>query len=135
MEEKFYAAGFSFINPILTDIFSRYADNSVMAGIVSEDGRTELYFRTEFTAAVPSDAEQVLSLLFRLLEADVSQPLYAVYSAHREDILRDTVLRLSQTLNGFVDVKISLYSSENSTRTDFTLKRERNVTTETQSQQ
>jgi len=125
---RYSAAEFSFIDPVLTDIFGRYADNSVMAGIVGVDGFTRLSFRTEMTAEPPADAEQVLSLLFRFLEADREQPISAVYSQNRADILSEVMARLSEAVNSLVNAKVSLISLEANTRTEVTLNRTRSVT-------
>ena len=53
-EVKNYAE-IRFTNPIFIDIFSKFADNSVMAGIVSENGEIELRFdNTDVPIGKPS---------------------------------------------------------------------------------
>ncbi len=56
-------AEISFTNPIFIDIFSRYADNSVMAELVSESGEIVLKFRMNSPADPPTCCEHVLSLI------------------------------------------------------------------------
>lgn len=127
MKVKYSAAEFSFIAPVLTDIFSRYADNSVMAGIVGVDGVTRLSFRTDIEAEPPADAEQVLSLLFRFLAKDAVQPLARVYAQNRADILSDVIAGLSEAVNSLVNAKVSLVSEDGKTCTEVTLNRTRSV--------
>ena len=66
-EVKNYAE-IRFTNPIFIDIFSKFADNSVMAGIVSENGEIELRFdNTDGPIGKPSCCEHILSILYALM--------------------------------------------------------------------
>ena len=130
MKVDYSAAEFSFVAPVLTDIFSRYADNSVMADIVGTDGVMRLSFRADIEAEPPADAEQVLSLLFRFLGNDSAQPLSAVYARHREAILSDVIERLSEAVNSLINARISLISEKRGTRTEVTLDRKRSIAEE-----
>ena len=103
-----------------------------MADVVGTDGVMRLSFRTDIEAEPPSDAEQVLSLLFRLLGKDSAQPLSAVYARHREDILRDVIERLSEAVNSLVNAEISLISANGDTRTEVTLNRTRTIKEESE---
>ena len=121
-------AEISFSNPVLIDIFSHYADNSTMAGIVGEDGVIRLKFRIDEEFQAPKGYEQVLSLLYALLESNPGLPMGRIYNENQRDILRETVYRLYMVLDGFNSVKLSVTSAGG--RTETTLTHSRKVTTE-----
>ena len=79
MGDAFTAAELSFTAPALTDIFTRYAGNSVMAGIVGIDGVMHMSFRGEINAVPPRNCEEFLSLLFCLIQAVVFTMLLSIY--------------------------------------------------------
>lgn len=101
MSEKYDRAELSFTNPIITDILGRYADNSVMAGIIGSDGVMRMKFRLESDLGPVNTCEQVLSLLFALLESNPDSPIGKVYMQNRCEIMRETLLRLNTVLDGF----------------------------------
>ena len=109
-----------FINPILIDIFSHYADNSAMAGFVGEDGAISLRFRTEEEFEAPKGCEQVLSLLYALLESNPGLPMGRIYCEHQCEILRETVYRLFMVIDGFSSVKLTVTDSSGVTETTLT---------------
>ena len=125
-------AEIKFTNAVLIDIFSHYADNSAMAGIVSPDGAFRMKFRVTPPVDPPKDTEQLLSLIFALLESNAESPLGRVYMSHQRDILRETIYRLSHVIDSFSDVKMSVHTSvpvsegsdkEISSHSEFTLTR------------
>lgn len=109
-----------FINPILIDIFSHYADNSTMAGFVGEDGTISLKFRTEEEFEAPKGCEQVLSLLYALLESNPGLPMGRIYCEHQCEILRETVYRLFMVIDGFSSVKLTVTNGSGVTETTLT---------------
>ncbi len=123
MGDAFTAAELSFTAPALTDIFTRYAGNSVMAGIVGMDGVMHMSFRGEINAVPPRNCEEFLSLLFCLLECGSCDPLSEAYMAYRTEILRDTLAELSQVLSSMVNVKLTMTSAGSQTSTELTLTR------------
>lgn len=125
-------AEIKFTNAVLIDIFSHYADNSAMAGIVSPDGTFRMKFRGTPPVDPPKDTEQLLSLIFALLESNAESALGRVYMSHQRDILRETIYRLSHVIDSFSDVKMSIHTSvpvsegsdkEISSHSEFTLTR------------
>lgn len=131
MPELDRSAEMSFSNPILIDIFSHYADNSTMAGFVGEDGMIRLRFRTAEDFEAPKGCEQILSLLYALLESNPELPMGRIYAEHQREILRETIYRLFMVLDGFNNVKLSVTvkapDSDNSTRTEYTLTRTKTI--------
>ena len=128
-----------FINAVLIDIFSHYADNSAMAEIVAPDGTVHMKFRVKPPVDPPRDTEQLLSLIFALLESNGESPMGKVYIEHQREILRETIYRLSHVIDSFSDVKMSVYTSvpsadgsgrEVESHTEFTLTRRSNSHTE-----
>lgn len=116
-----------FTNPIFIDIFSKFADNSVMAGIVSENGEIELRFdNTDVPIGKPSCCEHILSILYALMESNPQTDIGRIYMENQTAILRETVSRLAQLLSGFSMVKLSVFTAEK--RTDFTLSQTRTTT-------
>ena len=126
------SAEMSFSNPILIDIFSHYADNSTMAGFVGTDGVIRLRFRTADEFEPPKGCEQVLSLLYALLESNPDTPMGRIYVQHQREILRETVYRLFMVLDGFSSVRMSQISEDPvsglTNRTEFTLSQTKTVT-------
>lgn len=134
MSELKNYAELSFINPILIDVLGHHISNSVLASFVSEKGVVRLKFRITPGTVAPTNCEQVISLLFALIESNPESPLGAAYAEKRADILSETVLRLSHVLDGFGKVKIDLHTTEKSPaapytevqkHTEFTLEREK----------
>lgn len=112
MSELKNYAEIKFVNPVLIDILQHYAENSVLATFVSESGEISMKFRlTEPQQEAPKSCEQVLSLLFALLESNSESPIGKVYEQNRTEILRETLLRLSHVLDGFGTVNISMNTS------------------------
>ncbi len=107
-------AELKFSNPILLDVLSHHIPNSLLATFVSETGMINLRFRITPPVEAPKNCEQVLSLIFALLESNTESPVGKAYAAKSADILRETVFRLSQVLDGFSSVKINLHTTERS---------------------
>lgn len=115
MEELKNYAELSFSNPILLDVFGSYMENSVLASFVTQTGMINLKFKVNPPVEPPKNCEQILSLLFALLESNSEVNMVGkAYSAKRLEIMRDTILRLSQILDGFVNVKLILHTTEQS---------------------
>ena len=132
-------AELKFTNAVLIDIFSRYASNSEMAEFVAEDGSIDMKFKMiNGVMETPKCCEQVLSLMYALFECNPQSTIGRIYAAHKVDILRETVYRLTMLLDGFSDIKLTIHSTVQdkndqtqkiSTHTEFTLEKSR--TTET----
>lgn len=114
MEKLRNYAELKFSNPILLDVLGHYLPNSLLASFVSETGMLELKFRINPPVDSPKNCEQVLSLIFALLESNTESPVGRAYAEKRTDILKETVLRLSQILDGFGSVKINVHTVEKS---------------------
>lgn len=110
-EPKNYAE-LSFVNPIFLDILSHYVRNSVLAKIVTSDGVIKLKLETDPSTPVPKNCEDVLTLLFMLFEYDEETEIGRVYAANKLDIMSETIIRLSQVLDGFRDVHLILHTME-----------------------
>ncbi len=96
-------------NAVLIDIFSRYANNSALAEIVSADGSINLKFKLSSSVEPPTCCEHVLSLLFALFESNPESSIGKIYMANQNEILRETVYRLAQVMDSFSDIKISMH--------------------------
>ena len=94
-----------FTNAVLIDIFSRYADNSAMAEMVAPDGTVHIRFRVNPPVDPPRDTEQLLSLLFALLESNGESAMGRVYMNHQRDILREVIYRLSHVITSLRAVR------------------------------
>lgn len=114
MEKLKNYAELTFCNPILLDVFGHYMENSVLATFVSQTGEINLKFRLNPPVEPPKNCEQVLSLLFALLESNPQSIAGQAYASQKLDILRETVFRLSQVLDGFGNVKLTLHTTEKS---------------------
>lgn len=101
-----------FTNPIIIDIFSRYADNSVLASFVEKNGSIRLKFRVDPPVDPPKSCEQVLSLMYALFESNPESKIGEIYVKNQKAILRETLYRLSQVLDGFNDVKLFIHTSQ-----------------------
>ena len=100
-----------FTNAIIIDIFSRYASNSAMAEIVAEDGSINLRFRmANGTLEAPDTCERVLSLIYALFECNPDSTIGSIYVENQKGILRETVYRLSDVLDSFSDVKLTIHT-------------------------
>ena len=133
-------AELKFTNAVLIDIFSRYASNSEMAEFVAADGSIDMKFKMiNGVMETPKCCEQVLSLMYALFECNPQSAVGQIYSAHKVDILRETVYRLATVLDGFSDIKLIIHSTtadksdpekKVETHTEFTLKRSKTSETE-----
>lgn len=116
-----------FTNPVIIDIFSRYTTNSVLASFVNRDGSIRMRFRVAPPVEPPKSCEQVLSLMYALFESNPSSKLGEIFLKNQTAILRETVYRLSQVLDGFSDVKLSIHTkapdSDLCTHTECTITR------------
>ena len=103
-----------------------------MAGFVGTDGVIRLRFRTADEFEPPKGCEQVLSLLYALLESNPDTPMGRIYVQHQREILRETVYRLFMVLDGFSSVRMSQISEDPvsglTNRTEFTLSQTKTVT-------
>lgn len=141
MDELKNYAEISFSNPILLDVFGNYMENSVLASFVSQNGTLHLKFKVNPPVEPPKNCEQVLSLLFALLESNTDSRVGQAYAAKRLDIMRDTIFRLSQILDGFSSVRMTIHTTEMSPdnpdaevtkHTEFTLNRTKSGTADKQ---
>lgn len=107
METKNYAE-FHMTNAVLIEIFSRYAENSVLAEFIAPDGTINLKFKLNSPAEPPTCCEHVLSLLFALFESNPETSVGKIYMSHQTEILRETVYRLAQVMDSFSDVRLSM---------------------------
>ena len=125
MEEMKNYAEMEFINPIVIDIFSHFADNSVMAGVVSENGTLRMRFKVSPDIVPPTSSEQILSLMFALFESNPDTPMGKCYMENQTAILRETIYRLGQVMDGFRDVRMTINVTDPETgsnkRTQFAL--------------
>lgn len=108
MEKNNYAE-IHMTNAVLIDIFSRYADNSVLAEFVAPDGSINMKFRLNTPVEPPTCCEHVLSLLFALFESNPETSVGKIYMSNQKEILRETVYRLAQVMDSFSDVKLSMH--------------------------
>lgn len=138
MEELKNYAELTFSNPILLDVFEKYISNSVLVLFVSQDGTINLKFKINPPIDTPKNCEQVLSLLFALLESNSESKVGQAYAAQSSNILRETLFRLSHILDGFGDVKLLIFTTEKSKdnsdseitrRTEFKLSRKKSTST------
>lgn len=122
-----------FVNPVIIDIFSHYCGNSALADIVSPDGNIKMRFHVSPDIITPTSAEQVLSLMYALLESNPDSPAGKVYVSHMTDILRETVYRLGQVIDAFRNVKMSVdtFDAQTNTRkhTEFSLSKTSSAST------
>jgi hypothetical protein len=125
MAEQNGCAELRFTNPILIDIFSHYAENSEMAAFISPSGEIDMRFRLNDPTEPPKTCEQVLSLFYALLESNPESPAGRVFMRSQREILRETVYRLMQVIDGFGSVKVSLSTGQG--HTEFTITRTKTV--------
>lgn len=127
-ELKDYAE-ITFTNPVIIDIFSRYTDNSVLASFVDRDGSIRVKFRIKSPIEPPKSCEQVLSLLYALLESNPGSKIGEVYIKNQQAILRETLYQLAQVLDGFSDIKLVIHvtqpDSDIFTHTECTITRQK----------
>lgn len=137
-------AEMTFSNPVLIDIFEHYMENSVLASFVSEKGEIHMRFKVNPPVEPPKSCEQVLSLLFALLESNTGSKVGKAYEVRKNEIMRETIFRLSHVLDGFGDAKITIHTTEKSAdnpdvavtkHTEFTLSRKKSDTTVTKTEQ
>lgn len=130
-EFKNYAE-LSFSNPILLEIFEKYMSNSLLVSFVDQSGIIKLRFRIESSVNVPKNCEDVLSLLFLLMEENKELPIGMEYELKKTEIVSSVILDLSKVLEGFNSVKILLHTTtadpenneaETTVDTEFTLNR------------
>ena len=75
---------------------------------------------TEEEFEAPNGCEQVLSLLYALLESNPGLPMGRIYCEHQCEILRETVYRLFMVIDGFSSVKLTVTNSSGVTETTLT---------------
>lgn len=102
----------TFTNPVLLDIFGKRMQNRVLASVVSEQGVLRLVFGADPSTRTPKNTEQVLSLIFALCEGDPQSPFGEAYAREKTEILRETILRLSEVMDGFGRVRVVLNTTE-----------------------
>ncbi|MCD7890558.1 MAG: hypothetical protein LUG26_01940 [Ruminococcus sp.] len=138
MSELKNYAEMSFSNPILLDVFGNHMENSVLASFVSANGTMTLKFKAEPPVEPPKNCEDVLGLLYSLLESNSETAVGKAFIAKENEIMRETILRISKVLDGFGNVKITLHTTEASPEnpdaevqkhTEFTLNRTKSGST------
>lgn len=134
METGISRVRINFSNPILLGIWEKYILNDTMALFVTEKGETELELESEQEIIPPKSCEDVLSMLLRLLDENPEGVAGEAFAACSADIYRDILFNLSQILEGFGSVKMTIETSsqneENQTvtkKTEFTLSRTKSV--------
>lgn len=128
---------FKFTNAVFIEIFSRYAANSEMAELIAEDGSVTMKFKMiNGVLDTPKTTEQFLSLMYILFEANPKSPAGRIFTAHQQEILRETVFRLQQVIDGFSDIHMTIHSERPNkddreksdvTHTEFSLTRTKSV--------
>lgn len=96
-------------NAVLIEIFSRYAENYVLAEFIAPDGTINLKFRMNSPVEPPTCCEHILSLLFALFESNPDTSVGRIYMSNQKEILRETVYRLAQVMDSFSDVRLSMH--------------------------
>jgi hypothetical protein len=132
MNELKNYAELEFSNPILIDVFGNYMPNSVLAEVVDESGIIKLKLAVNPPVEIPKNCEDIIGLLFGMLENNPDASIGKAYSEKKTEILQETVYRLSKVLDGFSSVKLVLETTaasvenpdaEVTTHTEFTLNR------------
>ncbi|MDE6665049.1 MAG: hypothetical protein K2K14_02520 [Ruminococcus sp.] len=90
-----------FENPVLAEILD-----------ISKNGKFDLKLDTVEPAKSPKNVEDVISMLFSLLEKNPDTPESRVYMGNQADILRRTVLGLSDIVNAFGDIEVVITYTE-----------------------
>ncbi len=90
-----------FENPVLAEILD-----------ISKNGKYDLKLDTVEPAKSPKNVEDVISMLFSLLEKNPDTPESRVYMGNQADILRRTVLGLSDIVNAFGNIEVVITSTE-----------------------
>ena len=139
MEELRNYLVLKFTNAVFIEIFGRYATNSEMAEFVAEDGSVSMTFRmVNGVLEAPTTCEQCLSLMYVLFETNPDSAVGRVYRAHQREILRETLYRLTQVLDGFSDICMTIHAEKRddkssggirTTHNDVTIKRTRSTET------
>ncbi|MBP5432942.1 hypothetical protein [Ruminococcus sp.] len=139
MEELRNYLVLKFTNAVFIEIFGRYASNSEMAEFVAEDGSVSMTFRmVNGVLEAPTTCEQCLSLMYVLFETNPDSAVGRVYKAHQREILRETLYRLTQVLDGFSDIRMTIHAEKRddkspggirTTNNDVTIKRMRSTET------
>lgn len=85
-------------------------ENQVLAEIlhIAEYGKYNLKLDTVEPAESPKNAEDVLSMLFALLEKNPDTPAGRVYMGNQTEILHRTMLNLSEVINGFGNIEVTI---------------------------
>jgi hypothetical protein len=113
MEELRNYLVLKFTNAVFIEIFGRYASNSEMAEFVAEDGSVSMTFRmVNGILDTPATCEETLSLMYVLFETNPDSAVGKVYRAHQREILRETLYRLSQVLDGFSDIRMIVHAEK-----------------------
>ena len=139
MEELRNYLVLKFTNAVFIEIFGRYASNSEMAEFVAEDGSVSMTFRmVNGVLEAPTTCEQALSLMYVLFETNPDSAVGRVYRAHQREILRETLYRLTQVLDGFSDIRMTIHAEKRDDKSpsgirtmhnDVTIKRTRSTET------
>lgn len=90
-----------FENPVLAEILD-----------ISKNGKFDLKLDTVEPVKSPKNVEDVISMLFSLLEKNPDTPESRVYMGNQADILRRTVLGLSDIVNAFGNIEVVITSTE-----------------------
>ena len=102
---------FKFTNAVFIEIFGRYASNSEMAEFIAEDGSVTMKFKMiNGVLDTPKTTEQFISLMYILFEANPKSPAGRIFASHQKEILRETVFRLQQVIDGFSDIHMTIHS-------------------------
>ncbi|MCM1507091.1 MAG: hypothetical protein NC177_08160 [Ruminococcus flavefaciens] len=89
-------------------------ENQPLAEIlhICEYGKYNLKLDTVEPAKSPKNAEDVLSMIFALLEKNPDTPEGRVYMGNCMEILHRTMLNLSEVINGFRAVEVIITTSK-----------------------
>jgi hypothetical protein len=106
-------ANLVFSNPVLIDIFSHHIENSVLASFIDKSGNFRMKFGISSpTEKLPATCEEILSLLFLLLESDKDGVVGKAYAEKRAEIMYETLLHLKKAIDGFTNAKLIIHTTE-----------------------
>ena len=85
-------------------------DNEILADIlhISDFGKYSIKLDTIEPAQSPRNAVDVLSMLFSLLEKNPETPAGRVYMGNQAEILHRTMLNLSEVINSFGNIEVTV---------------------------
>ena len=82
-----------------------------MAELIAEDGSVTMKFKMiNGVLDTPKTTEQFVSLKYIRFEANQKSPAGRIFMSHQRDILRETVFRLQQVIDGFSDIHMTIHS-------------------------